>query len=165
MARRHRRKLDDPLLPIRGDNLTVLLKLEGVTANGLARELAHTRTGRLALQRTLSNILQGKQKRARTSLIERLAARFGVSRELLTGEPGPVVSGRIRCAIYWNEAGGLLRALPRLPPTDDPTSRALERQLARVADNFYQAVRILRKLADSGVVADQSATRHESATL
>jgi len=112
--RAHRRKLDDPLVPVSGDHVRAVLRLAKLSEREAVRTLK--RRGIHTGQPTLDHIIHGRQVRCRKSLRNGIASLFGAPL------PPEWLDGKHDCEIWGVARPGAdlnLRARP-----DSPLGRA-----------------------------------------
>jgi len=80
MSRRDRGWSDDPLVPVSGEHVAAVIRESGLGITEVARALGVN-------QPTLTYVINGKTKRCHKSLLDALAARFGVLPGWLSGDP------------------------------------------------------------------------------
>lgn len=79
MVRRHRRKLDDPLVPIEASRVRAAIEWKGLSVNSAAATIKVS-------QQTLDSIVNGQTKRCYQALRDKLAALVGLPATWLGGE-------------------------------------------------------------------------------
>ena len=79
IKRKHRRKADEPLVPIDGSRVRAAIEWQRLTVNGAAKRMQ-------VRQQTLDSIVRGKTKRCYHSLREKVAALLELPAEWLGGE-------------------------------------------------------------------------------
>ena len=120
--RKHRRKAEEPLVPIDGARVRAAIEWAGLTVNGAATRMK-------VRQQTLDSIVRQKTKRCFESLRDKLAALLDLPAEWLGGEtdllpsltpwlPYPGEESRPPRVVDENLVGRLV------PPDGDPTLRA-----------------------------------------